>query len=335
MNLTCSACCRCLQYKQLQRALRLKAELRQVVASTQYSQMNFDDDASGSSVESIIFDNNGFWSQVINVLKVASPIMKLLFMCDNQPKELMGKVYYHMFMIGDKLDKLSGSIPWAMSAKEMHAARWEYIHSKMHAAGYALDPEYLYSGDGNALDVATMQGLMEVVERLSLRHIIQRAVDPNQAAKVLTLESVQVQEHGARAMEQFSSFRNKEGVFTKGMVIASAKSLPPSQWWSLYGGHLPELQAIACSVLKQPVSACAAERNWSVYGQIKTAARNRMAHSVADKRVYCHEALHLQEKLQNAAYRMPMQKWEDASDSDSNEESETEADATAIAKLVA
>ena len=40
------------------------------------------------------------------------------------------------------------------------------------------------------------------------------------------------------------------------------------------------------------VCASAAERNWSVYGQIKTASRGTMGHAVADKRVYCHEALH-------------------------------------------
>ena len=44
-------------------------------------------------------------------------------------------------------------------------------------------------------------------------------------------------------------------------------------------------------VLAQPVSASAAERNWSVYGQIMTPARSRMHHARADKLVYCHEAL--------------------------------------------
>ena len=46
-------------------------------------------------------------------------------------------------------------------------------------------------------------------------------------------------------------------------------------------------------VLAQPVSASAAERNWSVYGQIMTPARSRMHHARADKLEYCHKALHL------------------------------------------
>ena len=34
--------------------------------------------------------------------------------------------------------------------------------------------------------------------------------------------------------------------------------------------------------------------------RIKTSARNRMQHEVADKRVYCHETLHYHKKLQSA-----------------------------------
>ena len=38
----------------------------------------------------------------------------------------------------------------------------------------------------------------------------------------------------------------------------------------------------------------------TVYGQIKTANKSRMQHRTADKLVYCHETLHLQNKLQDA-----------------------------------
>ena len=54
-------------------------------------------------------------------------------------------------------------------------------------------------------------------------------------------------------------------------------------------------------VLAQPCGASAAERNWSVYGQIKTKARSRMGHSTGDKLVYCHEALHMRAKLHEDA----------------------------------
>ena len=75
-----------------------------------------------------------------------------------------------------------------------------------------------------------------------------------------------------------------------------------AQWWATYGKHVPLLASVARLVLAQPVCASAAERNWSVYGKIKNDTTSRMSHEVADKRVYCHEALHLKEKLQTASY---------------------------------
>ena len=53
---------------------------------------------------------------------------------------------------------------------------------------------------------------------------------------------------------------------------------------------------------------------------IKTSARGTMGHAVADKRVYVHEALHLQGKLQKAGYKQAVEKWETDSDSDESED---------------
>ena len=39
------------------------------------------------------------------------------------------------------------------------------------------------------------------------------------------------------------------------------------------------------------------------------------ARAVADKRVYCHEALHLKGKLQTAGYKQAVEKWDTDSDS--------------------
>ena len=49
-----------------------------------------------------------------------------------------------------------------------------------------------------------------------------------------------------------------------------------------------------------------------------------MGHASGDKLVYCHEALHLQGKLQKAGYASKLEKWD--SDSDSDESDSDEAD---------
>ena len=69
--------------------------------------------------------------------------------------------------------------------------------------------------------------------------------------------------------------------------------MAPAAWWATYGKHIPHITSVARRVLAQPVCASAAERNWSIYGAIKTKARSGMGHPVGDKLAYCHEALHI------------------------------------------
>lgn len=65
-----------------------------------------------------------------------------------------------------------------------------------------------------------MSGLMEVFEHLSLRWVKQNAIDPARAAQTLSCDSPQFQERASVLMQQFSSFDNKEDIFTKDMVVA-------------------------------------------------------------------------------------------------------------------
>ena len=46
----------------------------------------------------------------------------------------------------------------------------------------------------------------------------------------------------------------------------------------------------------------------------------RLSHEKADKLVYCHEALHLQNKLQKAGYEVKVERWDTDSDSNASDE---------------
>ena len=46
-----------------------------------------------------------------------------------------------------------------------------------------------------------------------------------------------------------------------------------------------------------------------VYGQIKSSGSSRSGHSSCDKRVFCHDALHLKQKLQSASYSQAVVEW--------------------------
>ena len=224
-----------------------------------------------------------------------SPIAVLLRLMDGE-MPVMGKIYDRMCIIGQKIDARDFS--WKEDAKNIHEDRWEYLHSKMHAAGYALDPEFQTFSDD--FDAATQNGLLEIIGKVCLRDQMAESKD-----MTLTLKSQSVLDRIAKTEVELATYQAREGIFTMANVIANAKTLPPHRWWRNYCKHLPLLSSVARRVLAQPVCASAAERNWSVYGQIKTTARARMGHAVGDKLVFCHESLHLvKNKLQKANYKL-------------------------------
>lgn len=321
--------------KEMARILRLKAELQEIVVSnayaaqkfTQASGVEFEDDlgTGADDVKVIVLDEAGFWQPVVDALRILTPLVVLLRLFDGE-KPVLGKVYDKMFLVGERIQK--STLPWKKRAAEIHAERWEYLHSEMHAAAYALDPEFLDTcGDH---DSATQSGLLDVTEKVCLRDEIAAQPDVESAMKTITVDSPEVQARVEKVQSQLMSYQAREGILSKKSVQNLARTKPPAEWWNTYGKNLPDLCSVAKRVLAQPGAASAAERNWSVYGNIKSKGRSQLSHFSADKRVFCHESLRLQEKLQDAKFRQAVQDWED-SDTDSNV-SDLDADISGLAR---
>lgn len=309
---------------------RVKADLQQVVVTPEYAAQKVQradkDGEDGLASDSfavakqIVLDDGGFWRDLVTCLRVAMPLVKLLRMLDSN-KPVIGKVYHRMFLLGEKLRKMKSATPWIAEAESIHSRRWEYLHSDFHAAAYALDPEFI--GVADDLDDATQQGLLNVLEKLSLRDAILSSSDPESAAKTLTVESHEVVQRITQAEREFSTYSTKSGPFGRVSVQINAREMDPAAWWSMYGKHLPLLSKFATIVLAQVGSASACERNWSVFGRIR-AGRPRLGHVKCDKLVYSHEALALHRKLLDAGHQIDVESWEAASDSDSNASSEND-----------
>jgi hypothetical protein len=110
------------------------------------------------------------------------------------------------------------------------------LHSTLHAAAYALDPEYQ--------DHAT-HTIGEVTE--GFIHVFERLLPAKEAST---------------AVLQHSVFRNKEGLFGKQLVRDSAQDYPAHVWWEQFGAQVPELQRVAIrGALALTSSAASGERN--------------------------------------------------------------------------
>lgn len=317
--------------REMGRMYRLKADLKYIVDLPEYMAQDFskrksgeheddDDDPDGEGgVKQIILDEEHFWKPLLATLKLMLPIYKILRMCDSD-KPVVGKIYDKMFMMVQSVQKQS--VPWAKKAAKFVENRWEYLHSYMHGAGYAFDPEFFEHR--HDWDLAVKNGVSELIERICLRDVIQNSPDPVKARSELTTESEEVVALVAQCERELADFREGLGPFTKKKVIINAKLLAPAAWWNQYCSHLPQLTRVATSVLAQVVCSSSAERNWSIYGRIKHKGRTQLGHSKADKLVYCHEAIHLKNKLQTASYKVAIEKWDSDSDSDASEENDEE-----------
>lgn len=255
--------------------------------------------------KSILLDDDGFWKDLVVCLRVAMPLIKLLRLLDSN-KPVIGKVYDRMFQQGEKLKRMkSTGAPWIGDVEKIYAERWEYLHSDFHAAAYALDPEFLeYTND---LDEATQEGLLRVLEKLSLRDaIFCRLTIQSMLQRSLQWRVKRWCSVSPKLSVNSQHTPPKSGPFSRNSVQINAKAMDPASWWAMYGKHLPLLSRYATMVLAQVASASACERNWSVYGRI------------SDKLVYAHEALALHNKLLDAHHQPVIEPWDAASESDSN-----------------
>lgn len=244
-----------------------------------------------------------------------------------------------MSRVADHIAKSTAS--WKANAQKIHAQRWEYLHSPMHAAAYALDPQFIQVA--NNLDAHCVKGFTTVLERMCIRDvIIQKQLDVTtekglaEATEQITARHPDVVRRVAQGEREFAAYKAGDAPFNRESVRLNARLQDPQTWWDSYGGHLEVLQGMATRVLAQVSSAHAAERNWSIYGLIKNDKRTQLTHTRADGRVYCHEALQLHEKLHTV--KDEVVQFSDESDADAEEcdsnASEAEEDEVALEALM-
>ena len=101
-------------------------------------------------------------------------------------------------------------VEFVHSLQTIFCERWAQLHSPVHAAGYALDPEFLEC-KGIDENAEVMQGLDEMI------------------AKVLPPSEQ------ARAAAQFQRYRNGEGVVGSPIAQENIKRMPGWAWWHLFG----------------------------------------------------------------------------------------------------
>jgi Protein of unknown function (DUF 659)/hAT family C-terminal dimerisation region len=216
--------------------------------------------------------NESFWTEVEGLLNVMKPIFVQLRLFDGNTAAI-GKVYYGMSEMVRKVRELTCR-PQAQIKRiaDICEKRWNMLHTRLHAAGYVLEPEHRSDSWYKIKEVMT--GFRDVVVTLF--------DDAHFRACNVEIKSWQ----------EFAMTDEDE---------LECRKTPSYLWWRYSGSAWPHLQEVAMRVLSQVTSASACERNWSNFGFIHNKSRNRLQVERATDLVYVYANRRLLNHAENTS----------------------------------
>ncbi|KAK1434207.1 hypothetical protein QVD17_11126 [Tagetes erecta] len=248
-----------------------KSDLQAMVNSNEYKVLKL---SKAKDVELIILDE-AFWENCYITVKVMSPILRLLRICDSSEKPASGYVYEGMHRAKKDIEELfNQKTDLYKPYIDIIDARWDKMLRKgLHSAAYWLNPIFQYDEDNIIHKREAFGGVLDMIEQSS--------------------------EDSIKLTSQLHKFRDRDGSFGRPLSFSSLKSTRPDEWWKLFGGDAPELQKFAIRILSQTASSFGCERNWSVFEKIHTKKRIRLEHQRLTDIVYVYYNLRLQNRLKN------------------------------------
>lgn len=280
-------------------------------------------------------------------LVVLRPIVEFLRLVDSD-QAITGKVYHRFFALTEAISSTELSEDKKEQLLPLVQARWDQAHSELHAAGYALDPEFwdhdcssnsevcfgtIVRLDSLSTGVRCKASSMTIVTLLCCGCVVALIIKMLPMQETLCAMQVMVgfenvcskllsADDSADASLQHSRYKLREGRFGTANAKANASKMPAWRWWMQYGSDTPQLQKVAIKVLAQCSSACSCERNWSSYGFIHSKSRNRLRASRARDLVFVFSNLRLLRRVVGEDYEEQFPLWDSESEADSESEDE-------------
>ncbi|CAN1319745.1 hypothetical protein LINPERPRIM_LOCUS31383 [Linum perenne] len=239
-------------FKVLKSTYGHKADLRVLFGSEFYIADSSSSTQKAMNVEKIVSDNM-FWGYCLEIVKVVTPIMKLLRFVDSDEKPSLGYVYKGMTLIIEGIkniypDNESKYKPFIDIVEKRFD---KHFRGDMHRAAYYFNPALAYNHTTT---------LIEFVKSaiLNLFELKTYCTDDMAAVKELKI------------------YEETKGSFGQELAIRGRSVLHPDVWWSTFGDSAPTLQKIAIRLLSQTSTSSGCERNWSVFERIRTDRRNKL-----------------------------------------------------------
>ncbi|XP_065856458.1 uncharacterized protein [Euphorbia lathyris] len=240
-----------------QRLHQEKHNLRKMFTSEQWTSSKWAKEAGGKKVVLIVMSDK-FWTNILYILKIFGPLVRVLRLVDSEKRPPMGYIYEAMDRAKEAIAKaFENSEKKQEKYKEVYEyidKRWNcQLHQPLHAAGNYLNPEYFYSNDVLS-NVEVCNGFYECVQRLCRNDEEQETI-----------------------LQELSMYQYAKGLFGNPFAIRHRSTKSPADWWTCYGASTPTLRNFAVKVLSLTCSASGCERNWSMFEHVHTKKRNKLA----------------------------------------------------------
>ncbi|KAA8528167.1 hypothetical protein F0562_035582 [Nyssa sinensis] len=257
----------------LQSLLDHRISLKRMFQSNKWLSSQLSKSDEGKEVEKIVL-NATFWKKMQYVRKSVDPVVQVLQQVNSDESLSMPSIYNDMYRA-----KLAIKTNHGDDARK-YGHFWGVIdnhwtslfHHPLYLAAYFLNPSYQYRPDFVA-HPDVVRGLNACIVRL----------EPDNARRI-------------SASMQISEFGSARADFGTDLAISTRTDLNPAAWWQQHGINCLELQRIAVRILSQTCSSFGCEHTWSIYDQIHSQRRNRLAQKKLNDVIYVHYNLRLRER---------------------------------------
>ncbi|PNY14079.1 hypothetical protein L195_g010751, partial [Trifolium pratense] len=258
----------------LQRLHNLKAKIRTMFTSEEWSKLNASKESKGKKIAAIVLQVS-FWDDVAFALRAMGPLVKVLRLVDNEKKPAMGSIYQAMVEAKENImNNFNNNESKYKQVIDIVERRWSIqLHHPLHAVGHYLNPKYFYSNPLIENDGKLLDGLYACIDKLS--------------ASAEVVDEIR---------GELAKYRMGEDHFGRSAAVRQREKIAAAEWWKRYGANTPNLQLLAIKILSLTCSSSRCERNWSAFEHIYSKKRNRLEHQKLQDLVFIKYNQNLKER---------------------------------------
>lgn len=152
-------------FTMLQRMADFKLNLQTMITSQEWMDCPFAKQVGGLATLDII-SNRSFWSSCILIIRLTSPLLRLLGIVTSKKRAAMGYIFAGMYQAKETIKRELVKREDYMVYWNIMDQRWDQQqHPPLHAAGFFLNPKFFYSIEGDVHN-EILSRVFDCIERL-------------------------------------------------------------------------------------------------------------------------------------------------------------------------